>query len=164
MRFDRPILTLFCRLAGLFAAPLFAVALLLAVSAGAEVEFARDEVVVETRGGQSFRFSVDLAVTPEQHGHGLMYRESLPVDAGMLFVFRDSQPRSFWMRNTLISLDIIFIREDGTIANIARRTTPLSDASIPSDGPVRGVLEVNGGVTRMLNIEPGDRVLHPAFE
>lgn len=148
--------------------PLAAALLLLAafasLGARADVAFDRDSVTIETQAGQTYAFDVELAVTPQQHGHGLMFREQMPIDAGMLFLFRDNAPRSFWMRNTLISLDILFIREDGTIANIARRTTPLSEASIPSAGPVTGVLEVNGGVTRMLNINPGDRVVHPAFE
>ena len=85
-------------------------------------------------------------------------------DEGMLFDFGDEELRSFWMRNTYISLDMLFIRADGTIDSIAERTTPLSEKSVPSKGPVRYVLEINGGLSDTLDIAPGDRVLGPAME
>jgi hypothetical protein len=81
----------------------------------------------------------------------------------MLFVFDPPRPASFWMRNTLISLDMLFIDADGRIVNIAERTTPQSDAPHRSAGPVRAVLEINGGLSAMLGIAPGDRVAHEAF-
>jgi uncharacterized membrane protein (UPF0127 family) len=87
----------------------------------------------------------------------------LPEGQGMLFDFERDQPVSFWMRNTYIPLDIIFIQGDGRILRIAENTQPLSDRLIPSGGPVRAVLEVIGGTARKLGIAPGDRVESPIF-
>ncbi len=82
----------------------------------------------------------------------------------MLFDFMHEEPASFWMRNTYISLDMLFIKADGTIESIARRTTPLSDRSILSRGPVRYVLEINGGLSDRLSIVAGDKVAGQAIE
>jgi uncharacterized membrane protein (UPF0127 family) len=108
-------------------------------------------------------FAVELAATPETREHGLMDRRELPLGRGMLFDFEHEQPVSFWMKNTYIPLDMIFIRGDGRILSIAENTEPLSERLIPSGGPVRGVLEVIGGTARSLGIAPGDRVAHPIF-
>jgi hypothetical protein len=110
-----------------------------------------------------YPFSVELAVTPEEHERGLMFRKELPEGRGMLFDFKTEQSVEFWMHNTYIPLDIIFIRGDGRILRIAENATPLSDAHIPSGGPIRGVLEVIGGTAKKLGIAPGDRVAHPIF-
>ncbi len=118
-------------------------------------------LAIETKAGSRYVFEVELALTPEQQQRGLMFRENLPPNGGMLFVFPQAREASFWMKNTPLSLDIIFIREDGTIANIAERTEPFSEKSIPSDGIVRGVLEVKGGTTAQLSISAGDRVVFP---
>lgn len=115
-------------------------------------------LTIETAAGNLYRFTVELALTPEQQGRGLMFRESLPPNGGMLFVLPRERPASFWMKNTPLSLDIIFIRADGTIANIHRATTPFSEESLPSQGPIKSVLEVRGGTTAQLAIKPGDRV------
>lgn len=108
-------------------------------------------------------FSVELAVTPEEHERGLMFRKELPEGRGMLFDFKTEQSVEFWMHNTYIPLDIIFIRGDGRILRIAENAQPLSDAHIPSGGPIRGVLEVIGGTAKKLGIVAGDRVAHPIF-
>jgi uncharacterized protein len=108
-------------------------------------------------------FSVELAVTEEQRARGLMFRKELPEGKGMLFDFKVEQEAGFWMQNTLIPLDMIFIRADGRILRIAENTEPLSTKIIPSGGPVRGVLEVIGGTARKLGIAPGDVVAHPIF-
>ena len=108
-------------------------------------------------------FKVEVVSTPDKMAQGLMYRKSLPEDAGMLFDYGRPQPASFWMKNTLIPLDMIFIGADGRIINIHERAVPLSLDPIPSAGPVRGVLEVNGGTAARLGIKPGDRVVHPIF-
>jgi uncharacterized membrane protein (UPF0127 family) len=92
-----------------------------------------------------------------------MYRKTLPEGQGMLFDFHHEQDVSFWMQNTYIPLDMIFIRGDGRILRIAENTEPLSTRLIPSGGPVRAVLEVIGGTTRKLGIAPGDRVASPIF-
>jgi uncharacterized membrane protein (UPF0127 family) len=92
-----------------------------------------------------------------------MFRKELPRGHGMLFDFFRDQPVSFWMHNTYISLDLIFIRGDGRIARIAENAEPMSDNLIPSGAPVRAVLEVSGGTARELGIMPGDRVIDPIF-
>jgi uncharacterized membrane protein (UPF0127 family) len=108
-------------------------------------------------------FAVELALNDEQRARGLMHRRELPEGQGMLFIFDRDQEISMWMQNTYISLDMIFVRRDGTIARIAENTEPLSTRVIPSNGPVRAVLEVIGGTARKLGIEPGDRVAHRLF-
>ncbi|QCK87209.1 DUF192 domain-containing protein [Phreatobacter aquaticus] len=124
-----------------------------------------DRLTIVTRGGQSHVFTLELANTPEARSRGLMFRRELAPDKGMLFEFgaRESEV-SMWMKNTYISLDMVFIRADGTIRHIAENTTPLSEATISSGGPVRGVLEVIGGTAKRLGIAPGDRVEHPYFQ
>lgn len=108
-------------------------------------------------------FTVELADSDTERAKGLMFRRELPEGRGMLFDFHRDQEVSFWMQNTYIPLDMIFIRRDGTIARIAENTEPLSTRIVPSQGPVRAVLEVIGGTARKLGIEPGDRVAHPLF-
>lgn len=108
-------------------------------------------------------FSVELAVTDEERARGLMYRRSLPDSYGMLFDFKRDQDVSFWMHNTYVSLDMIFIRGDGRILRIAENTEPESDKLIPSGGPVRFVLEVVAGTAKKLGIQPGDHVASEAF-
>jgi uncharacterized protein len=108
-------------------------------------------------------FAVEMANTPEEQAKGLMFRRSLAEGQGMLFDFHEEQPTSFWMKNTYIPLDMIFIRADGRILRIAENTVPLSEALVPSGGPVRAVLEVIGGTARKLGIAAGDRVAHPIF-
>lgn len=125
--------------------------------------FEVDRLAIETQTGNRYGFTVELALTPQQQAQGLMFREAMAPDAGMLFVFPQVRQASFWMENTLIPLDMLFIRADGTIARIAADTTPLSRESVPSGEPVRAVLEINGGLSAMLGIRPGDRVLHAAF-
>jgi uncharacterized membrane protein (UPF0127 family) len=92
-----------------------------------------------------------------------MFREELAPNAGMLFDFKREQPVSFWMKNTLIPLDVFFIKADGRIVNIAKRAVPHSERSIASDEPVLGVLETNAGVADRLGIKLGDIVRHPVF-
>jgi uncharacterized membrane protein (UPF0127 family) len=108
-------------------------------------------------------FAVELAVTPEQQAQGLMFRRELPEGRGMLFDFQKEQPTSFWMKNTYIPLDMIFIRADGRILRVAENTVPLSEALVSSGGPVRAVLEVIAGTAKKLGIAAGDRVAHPIF-
>jgi uncharacterized membrane protein (UPF0127 family) len=103
-------------------------------------------------------FQVEMAITPEEKERGLMFRRELPEGQGMLFDFQFDQPVAFWMKNTYIPLDMLFIRADGRILRIAENTEPLSERNIPSGGPVRAVLEVIGGTAKKLGIAPGDRV------
>lgn len=109
-------------------------------------------------------FDIELAVTPEEQARGLMYRPSLAPDAGMLFVYDPPQPASFWMKNTMIPLDMVFIDDAGQVANIAERTVPYSLSSHASDGAVRAVLEIGGGLSAVHGFEPGTQAIHPAFE
>jgi uncharacterized membrane protein (UPF0127 family) len=108
-------------------------------------------------------FSVELATNDEERERGLMFRKSLPEGHGMLFDFGHDQPVSFWMHNTYISLDMIFIRGDGSVLRIAENAEPMSDRLIPSGGPVRAVLEVIAGTAHNLGIAPGDHVISPFF-
>jgi uncharacterized membrane protein (UPF0127 family) len=117
---------------------------------------------IASKGGVHV-FSVELAANDEQRGRGLMFRRELPEGQGMLFDFQREQEVSMWTQNTYISLDMIFIRGDGRISRIAENTEPLSTRIVPSNGPVRAVLEVIAGTTRKLGIAPGDRVAHRLF-
>ena len=108
-------------------------------------------------------FSVEMAATEEQKTTGLMFRKQLADGRGMLFDFSPEQEVSMWMKNTLIPLDMIFIRADGRILRIAEDTVPESTRIISSGGLAKGVLEVIGGTARKYGIEPGDRVGHPLF-
>lgn len=92
-----------------------------------------------------------------------MYRRSMAPDAGMLFDFGRPQPTTFWMKNTLIPLDMLFVGADGRIVNIHERAVPMSEEMIPSQGIVRAVIELNGGTAARLGIRPGDRVIYPIF-
>ena len=111
--------------------------------------------------GRTHRFTVEVARTSEQQARGLMFRNSLGADEGMIFPFSPARPASFWMHNTYIPLDMIFIREDGTIARIAADTTPLSDEPVPSGEPVAAVLEIKGGRAAELGIRENDHVAWP---
>ena len=108
-------------------------------------------------------FSVELATNDAERERGLMFRKSLPEGTGMLFDFKVDQPVAFWMHNTYIPLDMIFIAGDGRIVHIAQNAKPLSDALIPSTQPVRAVLEVIGGTAEKLGIAAGDRVSGSIF-
>ncbi len=121
------------------------------------------DLVIQTAGGAR-KFKVELADTDQSRSIGMMFRTQMAPDAGMLFDFFTEQPASFWMRNTLIPLDMIFIKADGTILNIHQRAIPHDETGINSAGPVRAVLEVNGGTAARLGIKPGDKVEHAIFK
>lgn len=117
---------------------------------------------IEIRSGdRTHRFMVELAQSDAQHTQGLMFRRRMAADAGMLFLYREPQVARFWMKNTYIPLDMLFIASDGRIVGIAERTVPLSLESVSSDRPVIAVLEVNAGTASRLGIKIGDRVVHP---
>jgi uncharacterized membrane protein (UPF0127 family) len=124
--------------------------------------FAKSPLVIDTSAGPQ-HFTVDLALSPEQQQQGLMFRQSLAADAGMLFDFGATRPATFWMKNTLIPLDMLFIAADGHIADFHERAVPLSEAVIESKVPVRAVLELNGGSVARLGIHRGDLVHHAIF-
>jgi uncharacterized membrane protein (UPF0127 family) len=108
-------------------------------------------------------FNVEMAETSEQQRIGLMFRKELPDGEGMLFDFGSSRPVAMWMENTIVSLDMIFIRADGTIANIAKATTPFSRATVESQGYIKAVLEVVAGTADRYGIAAGDKVSHRIF-
>ncbi|SHH21501.1 DUF192 domain-containing protein [Bradyrhizobium erythrophlei] len=108
-------------------------------------------------------FSVEMATTEQEKETGLMYRKEVPDGKGMLFDFSPPQEVSMWMKNTYVSLDMIFIRADGRILRIAENTEPMSTKIISSQGPAKGVLEVVAGTAKKYGIEPGDHVGHPLF-
>ena len=108
-------------------------------------------------------FNVELAVTEDEREKGLMFRKNVPDGYGMLFDFKQDQMVSMWMKNTLASLDMIFIRHDGTIARIAENTEIESERIISSGEPVRAVLEVAAGTAKKYGIAPGDKVGYPIF-
>jgi uncharacterized membrane protein (UPF0127 family) len=108
-------------------------------------------------------FSVEVVANDEERTKGLMFRKEVPEGKGMLFDFMTEQPVAFWMKNTYVSLDMIFIAANGKIVSIAENTEPLSERTIPSGAPVRAVLEVVAGTAKKLGIKPGDRVAHRIF-
>ena len=109
-------------------------------------------------GGRRHAFTVEVARTEQQQAQGLMNRRSLAADAGMLFPFDPPRPASFWMRNTLIPLDMIFIRPDGSIVRIAANAVPMSEEQIGVEEAVTAVLELRGGRAAELGLREGDRV------
>ena len=118
------------------------------------------EVTVQADNG-SHTFSVEIMRTPEERSKGLMFRKHLPLDAGMLFDFGTPRPVSMWMKNTYISLDMLFISKDGVVHKIAENTTPHSTETISSNSQVKYVLEINGGLSKKLGFKPGNRVTLP---
>jgi len=119
-------------------------------------------LVIDSEHGP-VKFQAEVAADPASQEKGLMYRKSLAPDAGMLFDFHTPDFQTFWMKNTIISLDMIFIRADGTISSIAPNATPYSETPIPSYEPVRAVLEIAGGRAAQLGIEPGKHVHNAIF-
>jgi uncharacterized membrane protein (UPF0127 family) len=109
------------------------------------------------------RFQVEIAATPAEQKRGLMFRESLAPDRGMLFTYAKPQPAAFWMKNTLIPLDIIYIAPNGRVLSIARNARPHDETPIASGGMILGVLEIAGGRAAQLGVLPGDRVVHRIF-
>jgi uncharacterized membrane protein (UPF0127 family) len=130
---------------------------------GPQPRLPTEPLVIVTRDGREHRFTVEMALTPEQQMIGLMFRTEVKPDEGMLFDWGSPRESTMWMRNTLVSLDMVFIAADGRIHRIAERTVPLSLATISSQGPVRATLELAAGTAERLNLRPGDRVLHPIF-
>ncbi len=122
------------------------------------------ETRVELRGdwGRA-QFSVEVADTPSERSQGLMYRESLPSSAGMLFLYERPQRVSFWMRNTLIELDMIFLDPQGVVQHVHDRAQPLDETPIFGGSGLIAVLEINGGLSERLGIVPGTELRHPFF-
>ena len=122
-----------------------------------------EQLDVVAHDGKVRHFKVEVVDNDRTRELGLMFRMSLAPNAGMLFDFKTAQDVSFWMKNTYIPLDIIFIGADGHILNIARQARPMDESNLPSAGPALGVLEIKGGRAAELDIEPGDLVRHRIF-
>ncbi len=116
-----------------------------------------DTISIETPQGPS-RFLVEIAADDESQEQGLMYRKEMAPNAGMLFDLHKPQFVSFWMKNTYLSLDLLFVRDDGTISSVEPNAVPMSTESIRSHEPVRAVIELNGGRAHQLGIRPGAHV------
>jgi uncharacterized membrane protein (UPF0127 family) len=136
--------------------------LLLWAGAVGHAATANDTLEITSKSGVHV-FTVEMAASDADRSRGLMFRKSLPAGHGMLFDFKQDQVVGMWMRNTYVSLDMIFIRADGTIARIAQNTEPLSERVISSGVAVRAVFEVVAGTARRLGLAAGDRVAHPMF-
>ena len=158
MKLDRNIVWSLSR--GWLAAVLVVVGFAVASAPAGAASFQPLEIV--TKNGVQV-FSVEMATTDDEKQTGLMYRKELADGKGMLFDFNPEQEVSMWMKNTYVSLDMIFIRADGRILRIAENTEPLSTKIISSKGPARAVLEVVAGTAQKYGIRPGDRVGHPLF-
>lgn len=117
--------------------------------------------IVGASGSHSFQ--VEIAATDASREKGLMNRRYMPAGRGMLFEFDQDAPVSFWMKNTYIPLDMIFIARNGAVTRIVANAEPLSEAIIPSGGPCAAVLELNGGVAAQIGLKVGDVVRHPFF-
>ena len=130
----------------------------------AQPELPKEELTILTSDGKRHEFKVEMALTPSQQETGLMFRPNVPSDSGMLFDWGTARDSTMWMRNTVASLDMVFINTDGTIRRIAENTVPQSLAIIESRGPVRATLELAAGTARRLGIHPGDRVEQRLFK
>jgi uncharacterized membrane protein (UPF0127 family) len=140
------------------AAVALALATLRCASGSPEAAEPRPRVVIETASGERAAVSVEVARTDAERAKGLMHRRELGPDAGMLFLFDETGEHPFWMKNTLIPLDMIFIGEDGRVTGIVARATPGDLRPRSAGGPSRYVLEVNGGWAEAHRVAPGDRV------
>src|SRR3954449_3243513 len=134
----------------------------LVIGSGPALALDPGELLIETPAGQH-RFTVELAATPSERSRGLMFRRAMQPDHGMLFDFRAPQPVAFWMKNTPLPLDMLFIDEAGAIVQIAADTVPYSETPIPSEQPIRAVLELNAGTAKRLGITAGAKVRHTIF-
>jgi uncharacterized membrane protein (UPF0127 family) len=122
-----------------------------------------DSLTISTASGVH-AFKVEIAVTPAAQEKGLMFRRFMPADRGMLFEFDREAPVTFWMKNTYIPLDMVFIARDGSVTRVAADAEPLSESFVPSGGPCLAVLELNGGTAARIDLKVGDKVRHPFFK
>ena len=125
--------------------------------------FPRSTLQIASADGQLHKFDVWVADNDPRRMRGLMFVEHLADDAGMLFIYPEAQPVGIWMKNTPLSLDILFVRADGRVHRIAANATPQSTETMPSNGDVLAVIELKAGTAARLKITPGAQVIHPAF-
>ncbi len=139
----------------------FAAALLAA--GGAQAETGLEKLEIDTASGPHV-FQVEVMRSEAEREKGLMFRRFLPKDRGMLFDFKVEQPVMMWMKNTYISLDMVFMSHDGHVVGMAQNAEPLSETIIPSGAPAASVLELNGGEAATIGLKVGDVVHHPLFK
>lgn len=121
------------------------------------------DIIIESTNGVSHNYRVELAVTAQEQTIGMMYREYIPENTGMLFLFNNAAERNFWMKDTLVPLDIIFIQKNGLISHIHPMAEPETLDHISSKGEAVAVLELGGGAAELARISVGDRVLYANF-
>ena len=126
-------------------------------------ECSEDQVFLRGDWGEA-RFSIELADDDAERARGLMHRESLPMSSGMLFVYPKPRFAGFWMKNTLISLDMLFLDATGTVTHIHHEAIPHDETPIIGGNNILAVLEINGGLARQMGIKVGSQMRHPAFE
>jgi uncharacterized membrane protein (UPF0127 family) len=144
-----------------FSRAIFAFLILLGSAAVVQASCRADVVHLRGDWGEA-RFAVEVADDARERQLGLMNRESMPASAGMLFVYHQTRVVSFWMKNTLIPLDMIFLDESGRVVKVHERARPHDLTSISSDEPARYVLEINAGLSRALGIDAGTELRHPS--
>ena len=140
------------------------VAAALSLTAAPAAAACREDVAEFRWDGGKARFTVEIADDTSERATGLMFREKMPAGSGMLFVYPGTQPVSFWMKNTLIPLDMAFIDETGRVAGVHANAVPGDLTAIPGPGPVRMVLEINGGLAARIGIAEGAELRHPAVD
>lgn len=121
-------------------------------------------VDIRLSGGSLARFTVEVVDTPKARSQGLMFRTSMPMSAGMLFVYERPQHAVFWMKNTLIPLDMIFADETGLVTSVHSNAVPQDETGIDGGTGVKVVLEINGGLAKRMGIAPGAVMRHPALD
>ncbi len=138
-------------------------ALLASCAIGARADAELQPLEIVTASG-AFKFQVEIAKDEPSRERGLMFRRFMPADRGMLFEFERNQPEAFWMKNTYIPLDMIFIAPDGKVTHVAANAEPFSEREVPSGGPCIAVLELNGGEAAKIGLQVGDKVRAPFFK
>ncbi len=136
---------------------------LLALAAPGQAGCSPDQIELRGDWGQA-RFGIEIADDVDERAMGLMHRETLAKSAGMLFLYDQPQAVRFWMKDTLIPLDMIFIDRTGVVTRIHENAIPLDETGIDGGAGVLGVLEINGGLSGVLGISEGSQVRHPAFD
>ena len=142
---------------------LFGLAASVSAAGVAQADAGLEKLEIVTASGPHI-FQVEVMRSDAEREKGLMFRRFLPKERGMLFDFRVEQPVLMWMKNTYISLDMVFMSHDGHVVGVARNAEPLSETIIPSGAPAAGVLELNGGEAAAIDLKVGDTVHHPIFK
>ncbi|GHC60923.1 hypothetical protein GCM10007315_26080 [Gemmobacter tilapiae] len=141
-----------------------ALALMVLPAGGALAQCAPDRVDIRGAGGAMAHFTVEVADEVDERAQGLMFRESMAADAGMLFVYPAPQRAMFWMKNTLIPLDMVFVGESGKVLAVHEGAVPHDETPIDGGQGVKLVLEVNAGTARATGITPGAELRHPSID